>query len=103
MQQRSSLSTIAAEPERLAYVRTLPGKYPDTALEENEEIIHFLRKGPIMDRALLTGYEDVSQILAQFTADHKRAFSFSTRDWLISVALVIAITVACYLLWGAAG
>lgn len=99
MQQRAPLSTVATDPGRLAHVRTLLARYPDTTPEENEEVIIFLRKGPTMDRALLTGCEHVQRGLSQFTADHKHAFSFSATDWLITAAIVLAIIASMLFLW----
>lgn len=97
----SKKKTIAAQPERLQRVESLLRLYPDIEDAERGEILHYLRRGPILDRGLLTGMETVRPQLARFRADHRKALGLQPRDYA-AIGLVIVLVVAlCALLWDA--
>lgn len=83
------------------HIEELLERYPAITVPEEQEIVHFLRKGPIIDVGMVTSNEALQEKVARFRADHKADFSMRGRDLIIFAVLLVAFSLACWLLWDA--
>lgn len=90
-----------ADSEWFQRVRDLIGDYPDIDRSEAEDILHFLKKGPAIDNALLSSAEDIRPQLERFRADHCKELGPRLRTYAIMATLVALFVIAVILLWDA--
>lgn len=90
-----------ADSERFQRVRDLIGDYPDIDRSEAEEILHFLKKGPAIDNALLSSADDIRPQLERFHADHRKELDPGLRTYAILTTLIALFVIAIILLWDA--
>lgn len=83
------------------HIEQLLEHYPAITVPEEQEIVRFLRKGPIIDVGMVTSNEALQAKLARFRADHKADFSMRGRDLVVFAVLLVAFVLACWLLWDA--
>lgn len=93
MQTGTTKRSLAADPARLEHIENLLSRYPDISKAEREEIIHYLKRGPALDSALLSSIEHIKPKLARLREDHRSEFELGAREFII-VTLVFAIIIA---------
>lgn len=89
----------AVDPARLEHIQNLLSRYPDITEADREEILHFLKKGPPLDTALLGTVEPVRPQLDRFRADHRRHFEVGAKEYLLVAILLAALAALAALLW----
>ena len=89
----------AADPARLEHIRDLLSRYPDIGDSEKEAILHYLKKGPPLDTALLSTFEQIRPKLERFREDHRRHFELGAREYIFVAVLVAALLALCAFLW----
>ena len=99
MEGNRDFRSSGTDPEQYAQMKTLLQKYPDITEEEDAELSQYLRKGPMLGRALLSTAE-LQANLAQFTKDHKREFSLSKNGYVLVAVIALALILGALLLNG---
>ena len=90
-----------ADGELRAHVARLLDLYPRTSLEEEAQILHFLKKGPTVEVALLLSDPEAKPAIARFTRDHKREFSIGPAGIAAALGIVALVVLAIVMLWDA--
>lgn len=91
----------AADPARLEHIQDLLSRYPEIGDAEKEQILHYLKKGPPLDTALLTTVERIRPQLARFREDHHRHFAAGAKEYAMVAILVAAMVALFVFLWDA--
>lgn len=99
MTENHKRSRVASDPELYERIKTIVARYPETTPAENSKILVFLRKGPMLDRALLSGVPELQPQLARFEADHRKELSLGPRHYLLVAFVFLALLLVGYLLW----
>lgn len=94
-------SRLASDPELYHRIKSILARYPNITIVENQELLEFLRKEPMLDRALLSGVFELQAQLVRFEADHRRALSLGSAEYAFAGILLLAVLVRGYLLWNA--
>ena len=89
----------AIDPARLERIQDLLSCYPAIGEAEKMEIVHYLKKGPPLDTALLTTVERLRPQLERFRADHRRHFELGAKEYLIVLVLLTALVALLASLW----
>ena len=92
---------VAANSARLRHIESLLARYPELSSEEEAEVLHYLRKGPLLDLGLLTGMESIRHALARFREDHRRELGLQPRDFLAPAAILLFVLIVGALAWNA--
>ena len=74
-------------------------RYPDIDSTEKAVILTFLKRAPALEIGLLTSDKAIRPQLQRFRQDHACELSLGIRGLAIASAIVIAIVLACILLW----
>ncbi len=90
-------STVAVADR--AYIERLLDRYPEITAEEEDEIIFFLRKAPVLERGLLASADELRAKLVSFQQQHRKALGLESRDWIAAALILTAIIIGCLLLW----
>jgi hypothetical protein len=98
----STRSRVASDPERYERIKAILIRYPHTTAAENADVLMFLRKGPMLDRALLSGVPEIQSQLASFEADHRKDLSITPMQYLFAATLAAAVLLGTYFLWDVA-
>ena len=85
----------------LEHIVSLLTRYPDINRDEANEIVGYLRKGPVLDRGILTGLEPTRDKLAQFRHAHRRELGLQTIDYMVAMAIIVAVILVSTILWNA--
>ena len=101
MDSISKTHRVAANPARLRRIESLLALYPELSREEEAEVLHYLRKGPLLDLGLLTGMESVRDQLARFREHHRRELGLQPRDFLAPGVILLFVLVVGALAWNA--
>lgn len=99
MMQMNNRSRVASDPELYERIKSILARYPETTAAENEELLYFFRRGPMLDRALLSGVAELHPQLAKFEADHRAALSLGLAHYLFAAVILFALLVSGYFLW----
>lgn len=100
MDDSDSLHFDAVDPDRLARIVAIVGRYPDTSSAENDEVIKYLQSGPIRDRNSLLNIAIIHDQLYAFQEDHSHRLGVSLGAYLIvAVMFLAAIGTIAWLLW----
>ncbi len=92
----------AVDPDGLAQVVDIIGRYPHTSPAENQEVVVFLHDGPVTDRNRLMRLSAIHDQLRQFQMDHQKQLSLPLRAYVISIGLVFAVLgLLVWVLWDA--
>lgn len=92
----------AVDPDGLAQAVEIIGRYPKTSLAENEEVVVFLRDGPVSDRNRIMNLSSIHDQLLQFQMDHQKQLSLPLRAYVISIGLVLGVLgLIVWALWDA--
>ena len=89
----------AVDPARFEHIRDLLSRYPGVADAEREEILHYLKKGPPLDTALLSTVEPLRPKLASFRADHRRHFAIGAKEYILVAILLLSLVALLAFLW----
>ncbi len=90
---------FAVDAERLTEIEAILARYPGIDSHEREEVLQFLRKGPVRDRSLLTANRVVADSLDAFRRDNDRDLSWDPTEVFAVLAIVaIAIAISAWLL-----
>ncbi|HEU0134341.1 MAG TPA: hypothetical protein VFR28_05920 [Allosphingosinicella sp.] len=87
------------EQSRRARIEALLKRYPDIDAGETGEILHFLKKGPPLEAALLTTNDRLRPKLDSFREDHRADFSLGLKHYLAVAIIVAGLVVLLGLLW----
>ncbi|MDT9601055.1 hypothetical protein [Sphingosinicella rhizophila] len=91
----------ADDPARLEQMKELLSRYPDIDDSEKDEIVHYLKKGPPLDAALLSTLERIKPQLARFREEHRRHFALGAKEYALVAVFVVALVALLALLWDA--
>ncbi|MCL6698354.1 hypothetical protein LZ496_06105 [Sphingomonas sp. NSE70-1] len=95
-------ATPAVDPDGLAEIVDIVGRYPDTRRDENEVVVAYLRDGPITDRNRLLNMTAIHEQLQQFQMDHQKELSLPLRAYVIAIGLVLGVLgLIVWALWDA--
>lgn len=95
-------SADAVDPERLATVVDIVGRYPDTSSDENESVVAYLRDGPVTDRHRLLNLASIHEQLQHFQMDHQKQLSLPLRAYVVAIGLVLGVLgLIVWALWDA--
>lgn len=89
----------ATDPERFDEVVAILSRYPAIDESERAHLLHFLRKAPALDNALLTSVSEVQAQLAAFRHDHRQHFEIGVREYALLALGLLALMLTCILLW----
>src|SRR5262245_24635966 len=82
-------------------MESLLRRYPDLDQTEVEQVLHFLRKGPVLAIGLLTGRDNIKPQLDRFRADHLTSLSLRPKDIMVVILMMLAVIASCWLAWDA--
>lgn len=99
MEQNSRRLSGATDPDRYERIKSILKQYPNIAPEEDAEVLNYLRNGPMLDTALLSGAHEVQEQLVRFRAYHERDFAIGFVQWVVAAVMLISIAAAAYFLW----
>jgi hypothetical protein len=100
--KESTRRSGVTDPARYENIKSILKEYPNISPAENAEVLHFFRRGPMLDRALLSGVPEVQQALAQFETDHKADLSLGVmKQLLVTATGIMVFIVALYFMWDA--
>lgn len=95
-------ATPAVDPDGLAEIVEIVGRYPDTRRDENEIVVAYLRDGPMTDRNRLLNMSAVHEQLQQFQMDHQKELSLPLRAYVVAIGLVLGVLgLIVWALWDA--
>lgn len=95
-------ATGAVDPDRLAKIVDIVGRYPDTSSDENETVVTYLRDGPMTDRNRLLNLAPISDQLQQFQMDHHKQLSLPLRAYVVAIGMVLGVLgLLVWALWDA--
>lgn len=101
MENNGKRPSVASDPDRYEHVKSILQRYPDITADEDLEVLNFLRKGPMLDRALLSGAPEVQRQLAQFTSAHEKDLSLGAAvQFVVGAIIIVGVVAAVYFLWG---
>jgi hypothetical protein len=96
------IASGAVDPDRLAKIVEIVGRYPDTSPGENQTVVIYLRDGPVMDRNRLMNLASIDDQLQQFQVDHQKQLALPLRAYVISIGLVLGVLgLIVWALWDA--
>ena len=99
MTEGGKRSRVASDPELYERIKSIVARYPNTTADDNADVLLFLRSGPMLDRALLSGVADMQPQLARFEADHRSYLALGPRQYFVAAMILIAVFIAGHLLW----
>lgn len=91
--------TSETSSELYARVVTLLRDYPGSSLGEVQEILGFIKQGPMFERALLTANDEIRPQLERFRTDHAKALALQPRDYVFIVLVMAMLVFATYYFW----
>ena len=70
--------------------------------EENDEILNFLKNGPILDIGNLKGDETVRYKIAAFEEAHQKTFRTTPMEIVVLLFIFVIVALVCSMLWDVA-
>jgi hypothetical protein len=89
----------AVDPARFEHIQDLLSRYPDIAEAERQEVLHFLKKGPALETALLSTIEPLRPKLDHFREDHRRHFAVGAKEYVLVAVVLVALAAVFAFLW----
>lgn len=84
---------------RRKHIRSLFARYPDITSTEREEIVHYLRSGPVLDIGLLKSDEAIRYRIAAFEQEYARRLTIRPVEITVLLFVFALVTAACVALW----
>lgn len=91
-----------SDSHKKSRVKDLLERYPNTSREENDEILNFLKNGPILDIGNLKGDETVRYKIAAFEEAHQKTFRTTPMEIVVLLFIFVIVALVCSMLWDVA-
>lgn len=99
MNKDTNTSDLQSESLKKARIKDLLERYPNTSRDENDEILAFLKNGPILDIGNLKGDEAVRYKIAAFEDAHQKMFRTTPMEIAVLLFIFVIVALVCSMLW----